>query len=210
MGKCKDPNAAPTRKQTWCVFCMTKQDIRNKKYTRGEVSQIIGDLKTKGKATAPDGEVFVSKNGRDKTSTSSNWATDLIKKATEAGEKAMEAIIDKVAPMIVEKHVNMLDDNSPVEQAWVVPGGPCGFAFVRVKCTNGPSRKFINQLKKKGLAGGQNSFKDWTKSDYYGGFIKSFVLEGGQSLAYKEAYAGAFAKVLEEAGINVWVYSRMD
>lgn len=208
--KCQNPEAKPTRKQTWAVFCMTKQDIRGKKYTRGEVSQIISDLKSKGKAVAPDGEEYFSKNGNG--STSSNWATDLVAKAEEAGQKAMDDLIKskKVKPMIVEQHVNQLDDNSPVEQSWVVDGGPCGFAFVRVKCTNGPSRKFINELKKKGLAGGQNDFKDWSKSDYYGGFLKSFVLEGGQSLAYKQAYARAYAEVLEAEGINIMVFSRMD
>lgn len=211
--KCNNPEAKPTRKQTWAVFCMTKTDIRAKKYNRGEVSQIISDLKDHGKATGPDGEEYFSKNGKGSSNNaSSTWAVELVEKAAEAGQKAMEELIksDTVAPMVVEQHVNQLDDNSPVENRWIVPGGPCGWAAIRVKCNNGPSRKFINQLKKAGLAGGQNSFKDWTKSDYYGGFLKSFVLEGGQSLAYKEAYAHAYAVVLEAAGINTYVISRMD
>ena len=208
--KCQNPGAEPTKRQTFAVFCITKVDIRNKEYTRGEVSQIISDLKSKGKATTPDGIVLVSKNGKSNGSTpKSTWAVDLIAQAHKAGIQAFESKKGKVAPMIVEQHANPLDDNSPVEQQWVVEGGPCGFAWIRVKCTNSASRKFINQLKKAGLAGGENSHKEWSKSDYYGGFLH-FVHVGGQSLAYKTAYGSAYTRVLLDAGINAFMFSRMD
>jgi hypothetical protein len=246
MGKqftCKDPNGEPTRKQTWAVFCMTGQDIRESNLTRQEVSNMISDLKDSGDHTLPkgktygDGEDFIcTKENLQKTSdrlwdkktkpftvkavleskqkrySNGGWALDLIKQAEAAGEKAMQELIDsnKVAPMVVQQHADPMDDNSRVTEQWVVPGGPCGFASIRVKCTNGPSRKFINQLKKAGLAGGENSFKEWSKSSYYGGFMKSFTMIGGQSLAYKTAYANAYAEVLEKAGVNVWVWTRMD
>lgn len=243
MGKvqCKNPNAEPTRKQTWAVFCMTGQDIRDCGLSREEVSQMIGALKTDGEYFFPkgktygDGEDFIctkeklretanglwQKSGRSnpmtvgavvksKKKSNSSWAIDLLDKAHEAGQIALEEIKPKVLPMVVEQHVNQLDDNSPVERQWVVEGGPCGFAWVRVKCTNGPSRKFIAELKKKGLAGDQNSFKDWQKSDYYGGFLYSFTRVGGQSLAYKTAYGGAFARVLLDVGIDAHMFSRMD
>jgi hypothetical protein len=238
---------------------MTGEDIREVDLTRQEVSNMIGDLKSKGDHTLPAGKKYTDKHGDEtdfictkealkKTAnklwdketrpftvgavvenkkkltrqeehklglankSSGIWALDLIKKAEAAGEEAMRALIDskKVKPMVVQQHENMLDDNSPVKESWVVQGGPCGFASIRVKCTNGPSRKFINELKKAGLAGGQNSHKEWSKSDYYGGFMKSFTLIGGQSLAYKEAYAYAYAGVLNEADINTWVWTRMD
>ena len=112
--------------------------------------------------------------------------------------------------MVVQQHSDVLDDSSPVKKEWVVPGGPCGFASIRVKCTNGPSRKFINQLKKAGLAGDQNTFKEWSKSDYYGGFMKSFTLIGGQSLAYKTAYAYGYESVLASEDIDTWIWTRMD
>ena len=221
--KCRNPKAKPTGKQTWAFFCMTKQDIRGCRYTRGEVSAMIGELIENGETISPDnvvyrhhkyapsmtvGAVLAHKQKRAKRSTS--WAEQLMVKAHEVGQKALDEIKGKVTPMVVQQHANPLDDDSPVEQEWIVEGGPCGFAWVRVKCTNGPSRKFINQLKKAGLAGDQNSFKDWTKSDYYGGFLYSFTRVGGQSLAYKEAYAGAFARVLEDAGIDTYMFSRMD
>lgn len=151
-------------------------------------------------------------SAKRRSNSNGSWALDLIAKAEAAGEKAMQELIDSkaVKPMIVQEHENMLDDNSPVKQQWIVQGGPCGFASIRVKCTNGPSRKFISQLKKAGLAGDINSHCEWSKSDYYGGFMKSFTLIGGQSLAYKECYARAYEKVLQAEGINTWIWSRMD
>ena len=158
------------------------------------------------------GAVVKNKKKRSKVKKSSSWAMDLCSKAEEAGQKAMDELIasNSVPAMVVQQHANVLDDSSEVTEQWVVPGGPCGFAAIRVKCTNGPSRKFINQLKKAGLAGDQNCFKDWSKSDYYGGYMKSFTLIGGQSLAYKTAYANAYAKVLEAEEIDTWVWTKMD
>jgi len=229
MGKkftCKNPDGEPTRKQTFAVFCMTKKDIRDIDMTRQQVSDIIGALKSVGVATLPDGSFLYHKDGKkegvewDKevkpySVKSKSWALDLIEKAESAGELAMKELIasKKVVPMVVQEHADMADDNSEVVQEWVVEGGPCGFASIRVKCVNGPSRKFINQLKKAGLAGGDRYsgyHTEWSKSDYYGGYMKSFTLIGGQSLAYKTAYASAYARVLEEAGIDTWVWSRMD
>ena len=221
---CKDPNGEPTRKQTWAVFCMTRKDIRDTKLTRQQVSDLISALKSVGVATLPDNSLIYHKDGKKegvkfdkgvKPSGSkknrTSWALDLIKEAEAAGEQEMKELIDskKVRPMVVQQHANMLDDNSPVEQSWVVEGGPCGFASIRVKMVNGPSRKFINQLKKAGLAGGENSHKEWNKSSYYGGYMKFFNV-GGQSLAYKTAYARGYEGVLSKAGINTWVWTKMD
>lgn len=251
MGKanCKNPDATPTKRQTWAVFCMTGVDIRNCDLNREEVSNMIGDLKSKGEHFLPEGKYYTDKldnqedfictkeklrevgdklwkkSGRENPlsvgavvkhkkknsgTTKNDFATSLIAKADEAGSKAMAEIKGKVAPMVVEQHANPLNDNSPVEKAWIIEGGACGWATVRVKCTNATSRKFINELKKKGLAGDQNSFKQWTKSDYHGGFLYSLSLIGGQSLAYKEAYGYAFVKVLEDAGVNAYLISRLD
>lgn len=234
MGKftCKNPAGAPTRKQTFAVFCLTGQDIRDINLTRQEVSDLIGALKSTGKAVLPEGRVLkdnsitlytkdrakgggVKSKARPSKTIAGTWASKLIKQAEQAGEKALQELIDsnKVRPMVVQQHADMTDDDSPVTEQWVVAGGPCGFASIRVKCTNGPSRKFINQLKKVGLAGGDRYsgyHTEWSKSDYYGGYMKSFTLIGGQSLAYKSAYAYAYARVLEDAGIDTWVWTRMD
>lgn len=214
---CKNPKGEPTRKQTWAFFCMTKVDIRNETLTRQQVSNMIGELKSKGETTL-NGKLITSRSGKPSKKSNgskksdSSWALDLIRKAEAAGADAMEDLIasKKVKPMVVQEHANPMDDSSPVTSQWVVDGGPCGFASIRVMCKNGASRKFINQLKKAGLAGDENSHTEWSKSSYYGGYMKSFSLIGGQSLAYKTAYAGAYSKVLEAEGINTWIWTRMD
>lgn len=252
MGKftCKNPAGVPTRKQTFAVFCLTGNDIRDIDLTRQEVSDMIGDLKSKGDHTLPTGKKFTDKHGdesnficskkalretanklweesgtsnpmsvgavvkktRPSKTIAGTWALKLIKAAEAAGKKALDELVasGKVVPMVVQQHENMMDDNSPVAEQWVVPGGPCGFASIRVKCVDAPSRKFVNQLKKAGVAGDRNSHCDWSKSDYYGGYMKSFSGIGGQSMIYKETYAHAYARVLDEAGIDTWVWSRMD
>ena len=77
-----------------------------------------------------------------------------------------------------------------------VSDGVCGFAGVVIKPARG---KFVSFLKSKGLG--------W--KHYYGGFYMT-CREFGQSLARKEAYCEAFAKVLGEAGMRCYVDSRMD
>ena len=124
-------------------------------------------------------------------------AIQLFEKAREAGKQAGTEC-NPIA-MIVRTET----------RDYHVPDGPCGFAWVQVKCTNGPSRKFMAQLRKAGLAGDENSHKTWTHSSYYGGFLY-WVHFGNQSIQRKEAYAQAMAKVLSEAGIDARAYSRLD
>jgi len=209
--KCQNPDMEPTRKQTWAVFCMTKQDIRGHKLTRGEVSQIIDALKSNGKATLPNGEELVSKSGGNGGGQVKDWSLALSEKAHKAGLAAMQELIDsgKVVPMLVVEHENMLDDNSPAKRAWKVDGGPCGYASLHIKLNSPKNRQFIAGLKKAGAAGPQNSFKLWTKDNYRQGY-STFVHEGGQSLAYKEAYAYGYAKALGEEGVTVYVHSNLD
>lgn len=138
-------------------------------------------------------------------------AIDLLKKATAAGHKAAEK--SRPIPMVVQEHVNMLDDSSPVKQSWVVPGGVCGFAWVIVRCTNKESRKFINDLKKAGIA--SPDVNDWSpkvvfkKASYYKGYMYYCPLMT-QSMTLKEDFCQAFAKVLHDTGINAHSMSRMD
>lgn len=101
-------------------------------------------------------------------------------------------------PMIVREHVNMLDDDSPVKKQWFVPQGVCGFAWVVI---SPGTCSFAKWMKKQGLA----------KRHYYGG-MSYWVgdLTFGQSMELKEAYATAFAKVLNENGIKAYSDSRMD
>lgn len=74
--------------------------------------------------------------------------------------------------------------------------GVCGFAWVTIRP-------------------GTSSFARWlVKNGYgrsaYGGGVQVWVGYFNQSLTRKEAYASAFAKVLQEAGITAYSGSRID
>jgi len=75
--------------------------------------------------------------------------------------------------------------------------GCCGFAWVNIK--PGTS-KFARFLKENGIA---------RKDSYFGG-VSVWVSVGGQSIDKKEAYAGAYADVLQANGIRAFAMSRMD
>lgn len=118
----------------------------------------------------------------------------LYMKAHEAGRAA--AAVKVPTPMVVSEHANPLNDASPVARQWVVAGGVCGFAWVKVRP-------------------GNSSFANWVKKNKYGrpdypSGVAINVKDYGQSMELKEAYAYAFAKVLSEAGINAYADSRMD
>ena len=102
------------------------------------------------------------------------------------------------APMVVQEHANMADDNSPVVQSYHVPDGVCGFAWIIVRpgtCS------FARWLVKSGHG----------KKAYHGG-IQIWVSGFGQSMQRKEAYAEAFARVLNDNVPSMTAYpqSRMD
>ena len=80
-------------------------------------------------------------------------------------------------------------------QLYYVEDGACGFAWVTIK----GNTKFGRWAKKEKLA----------RPQYPSGLCFR-VSEFGQSVARKEEYAGAFAKVLRENGIEAHSGSRLD
>lgn len=230
----KNPNAMATQRQTFAIFCMSKVDVRDESLTRWDASQLISKLK-ESKGTPQEKAEVVEKYIR---ALNNKTAAELFEKAGIKHPFTVKAVVDhkrksskKVStplailaeaqaagllamaqanptPMVVQQHANMADDNSPVVQQWTVPGGVCGFAWVVVKC-KGPGVKFINALKKIGKAGGENSFCEFTRSSYHGGFYHH-IHEGGQSMELKIAYAEAFAEVLGKHGIPCVTGNRMD
>lgn len=122
--------------------------------------------------------------------------------ADAAGKAAGAAA--RPTPMVVGTPKNMMasltggDDGGfdPDQPTYFVSEGVCGFAWVRIRPANG---SFARQMKKRGIG----------YASYYGGWDIT-VNYGGQSLARKEAYARAFAKVLQDAGVDAYVDSRMD
>ena len=111
------------------------------------------------------------------------------------GRKAGETVACQ--PMIVSQHVNMADDNSPVAKQYFVADGVCGFGWVNVRpgtCA------FAKWLVKNGKG---------RVSHYEGGVHVNSPLMT-QSLTRNEAYAMAFAKVMNENGIKAYGQSRID
>jgi hypothetical protein len=101
-----------------------------------------------------------------------------------------------VTPMVVQQRENPLDDDSRLVRQYFVSDGVCGFASVTVKPANSKFAKFLvaNGLGRKG----------------YGGGVCMSIRDFNQSLQKKEAYAYAFASVLNDYGIKAYAESRMD
>jgi hypothetical protein len=132
-------------------------------------------------------------------------------------EKAMAAAVAasdaaKPAAMVVGTPKNMMaslmggDDGGFREDrpTYVVSDGPCGFAWVTLYAERGgESRRFVNTLRKLGLA---------RHSEYEGGYLVHFTMLGGQSYQRKTAAAHAFAEVLrgEVEGLRAYGQSRLD
>lgn len=128
--------------------------------------------------------------------------TKIMAEAHDAGMAAGNA--HAPAPMVVAQHENMLDDNSPVEKAWYVSSGVCGFAYV---ITNEHGNgKFVKYLKSIGKGYGCGAGERY----YYGGYYAHYVSEFGQSYEKKRAFASAFVKVLNSYGIKAYADGRLD
>ena len=118
----------------------------------------------------------------------------IYKAAKEAGLAAGNASVP--VPMIVGSAKSLFgDEMDPAKPQYYIEGGVCGFARIAFA--------------------GNIAFGRWAKKMGYAraGYPKGLYIsvgEFGQSLQRKEAYAGAFAKVLRENGIEAWMESRMD
>jgi hypothetical protein len=78
----------------------------------------------------------------------------VLKEAEKQANLTAKAV--KPTPMIVQAHVNMLDDNSPVAQSWHVAGGVCGMSWVEFTRANTGFTRWLIKTKKgyKGYRGG--------------------------------------------------------
>ena len=119
---------------------------------------------------------------------------DIYQQAHEHGNLAVKMAF--VTPMVVQQRENPLNDDSKVVREYFINDGVCGFASVTVKPANCKFAKFLvaNGLGRKSFNGG----------------VSMSVRDFNQSLTKKEAYAYAFASVLNEYGIKAYVESRMD
>lgn len=121
-------------------------------------------------------------------------AATLFATAHNAGNAAVQSAT--VTPMIVTQCQNPLDDSSKPVRQYFVEDGVCGFASIIVKPANSSFARYLKLHHR-------------AHKSYYGG-VSLPVREFNQSLQKKEAYAYAFAQVLNQAGISAYVDSRMD
>lgn len=121
---------------------------------------------------------------------------EIYNEAHYAGMNALASV--NPTPMVVGSPSTPLgNDIDPDKPVYYVADGPCGFAWVTVK--PGTS-KFARWLKTSGYG----------RTDSYYGGVTVWVSEGNQSIAKKEAYARAFASVLNKHGICAYANSRLD
>lgn len=121
-------------------------------------------------------------------------AEKIYQEAHEAGIAAGYAKVP--TPMLVGSAIGLSDEIDYSQPTYVISGGVCGFAWVNISPARGA---FVNYLKE--INAGHKG--------YYGGY-EVWVREFGQSYEQKMAYAGAFAKVLQEYGINAYSGGRLD
>lgn len=122
-----------------------------------------------------------------------NLCEDIFKKAHAEAMKAVEKL--NVIPMIAQIRANPFDDSSKILNEYYIADGVCGFAWVIIKPSNCKFAKFLvsNNLARKVTSGISYSIRDFN-----------------QSMQKKEAYAYAFAKVLQNEGIKAYAESRID
>lgn len=110
---------------------------------------------------------------------------ELVNRAYEAGIKAGRDCMP--IPMAVCDSTGRMIE--------ILDQGACGFAWIVIK--------------------GNTAFGRWAKKEgrarsHYPSGLCFWVSDFGQSVDRKAAYAGAFAKVLNEAGIEAYADSRLD
>jgi hypothetical protein len=113
--------------------------------------------------------------------------------------QAFQEIVDKAYKAGIEAGKNarpipmyVIDQGIPIDR---IDDGACGFAWIAFP----GNTSFGKWAKKQGLA----------RSHYPSGLCV-WVSEFGQSVDRKEAFAGAYAKVLKENGIDAYAGSRLD
>jgi hypothetical protein len=189
----QDPDTPVTFKQSRKIYFETNKlghplDTRTiSGFTKGEASVVISELLEGNPADAINtlrtrgaSQAAPHQEGPSPAERDGKFEV-IFKSAHEAGLKAGTDAVP--TPMIVQGYEPISD-------------GVCGFAWINVK--PGTS-KFAHWLKRTDRA-----------RSAYGGGLDIWVSEFNQSLTRKEAYAFAFAAVLETAGINALSQSRID
>jgi hypothetical protein len=188
-----EPNKPASKGQTWALFCALKCDFRGVTMTYGEAHDLLTLANTdKGAALARATALGAIVKG--KAPAERKDFKSIFRAAHEAGMEAGNARIP--TPMVVSQRANVLDDNSAVLKSYFVPSGVCGFAWVNIRDARSAAAKAAKEH-----AGARPAYR---------GGMQIWVGEFGQSMEQKEAYAGAYARVLGENGIEAYADSRID
>lgn len=140
----------------------------------------------------------------------------LLDRAAEAGRRAAAEAVP--TPMVVVEADLLTGRPRPGGRSWGAPEGPCGFAWVTIRPATSALARYIRRHE---MAPEDRLYPDpawharcdsqggsWHRSS--GGGYEFWVWSGGQSVARKEAYAQAYARVLTEAGWPATYGSRLD
>jgi hypothetical protein len=175
------PNEPATRKQTFYLFTLTKQDWRGKGLTVQQASDMIDKL-------------LKEKNRDGAKKDYADSPSRLFDRAHAAGVAAGTKAVP--VAMIVAEADGLSSRPKKGGQVWLAEEGACGFAWVVIKPARGA---FVEWLKERKIG----------HKHYHGGYEYP-VHDFNQSIARKEAYAHAFASVLRDAGLNAYPGSRLD
>lgn len=138
------------------------------------------------------------------TTTKVDWGK-VTDEAHAAGVAAAEAATP--TPMVVYESEGLSDRPKAGGKSWYVPQGPCGFAWVKV-AGNTAFARWVRKNSWGWTPVRSTGHGKWDKA--YGGGYSFWVSEYGQSVELKSAYAGAYAKVLENYGVRAYAQSRLD
>lgn len=197
-----NPTDPASPRQTFAIFCATGKDWRGRDLTYEMAHKILSGVShlkgKKAEALALAEQIFngdTSPLAVTPVPVASVLPLKIYQDACAAGIAAGQAC--KPIAMVVGTPTSFLgselDRTKPVE---IVEGGVCGFAWITIKPARG---KFVSWCKENKLG----------STSSMGGFT-IWVSEFGQSMARKEEYARAFAKVLNQHGINAYADSRID
>ena len=122
--------------------------------------------------------------------------------AHQAGVAAVEQL--NVIPMIVGEETSFLSGKIDYSKpTYFVEDGVCGFAWVNVYPANKGNTKLGKEERKLLETAG------FSKNEYER-CHQLWISDYNQSMQKKEAYAGAYAKVLRDYGFRAYSGSRLD
>lgn len=173
----------------------------HKRIAREKWLQMIAEKshKPRESAAATPAKQPVKQTKRDKQTKSAKFER-IWQMCCESAELA--AAKCKPTPMVVQQHFDPLDDSSPVIKQWVVNGGVCGFAVVKLPLTH-PFTKYLIQMNRayKNTYGSGATVRRITKA-----LEQSYE----RNCAAADAFANTLAKHLPTLRNKITVYRRID